>query len=196
MTRILLKITTFVFLLSSLCLAQQARATLVNDLQDGQHVMLMRHADAPGYGDPAGYIIGKCSTQRILGEYGRKQSKAIGVWLKVKGIGNAHVYSSPWCRCLDTANILNLGPVKIETSLGSFFDDMNLEEKQTKKMAEFIKYELAKQPRMPIILVTHHVIIQAFSGKSVGVGDMTLVKVNKNGKYLSHIIYPSPRPPQ
>lgn len=63
-------------------------------------------------------------------------------------------------------------------------------------MAEFIKYELAKQPRMPIILVTHHVNIQAFTGKAVGVGDMTLVKVNKNGKYLSHIIYPSPRPPQ
>ena len=181
-----------IFLLSSLFIAQQATASLVDDLQDGQHVLLMRHADAPGFGDPAGYVISQCSTQRNLGDYGKKQAIAIGAWLSKQGIQKADVFSSPWCRCIDTANLLNKGSVKIEPSLGSFFDNMSLEKRQTKALETFIKNELAKQSKAPLILVTHHVNIQAFTGKVVGVGDMVLARVNKNGEYLSHTIYLSP----
>jgi phosphohistidine phosphatase SixA len=192
MTRFNRIIVTFLFLLSGLFIAQQAIASLANDLQDGQHVLLMRHADAPGYGDPAGYVISQCSTQRNLGDYGKKQAKAIGTWLSSQGIQKADVFSSPWCRCLDTANLLNKGPIKIEPSLSSFFDNMSLEKRQTKELEAFIKSELAKPSKAPLILVTHHVNIQAYTGKVVGVGDMVLVRVNKNGEHLSHIIYPSP----
>ena len=194
MNRINRTITTCIILLSSLCITQQVMATLANDLQDGQHVLLMRHADAPGYGDPTGYVIGQCSTQRNLDDYGKRQAKAIGVWLASQGIQKADVFSSPWCRCLDTATLLNKGPIKIEPSLGSFFDNMSLEKKQTKELEELIKSELSRQSKAPLILVTHHVNIQAFTGKVVGVGDMVLVKVNKNGEHLSHAIYPSPKP--
>ena len=193
MTRFNRIIARCIFLLSSLFIAQQATASLVDDLQDGQHVLLMRHADAPGYGDPAGYVISQCSTQRNLGDYGKRQAKAIGAWLTTQGVQKADVFTSPWCRCLDTANLLNKGPVKIEPSLGSFFDNMSLEKGQTKALETFIKNELAKQSKTPLILVTHHVNIQAFTGKVVGVGDMVLVRVNKNGEYLSHTIYPSPQ---
>ena len=182
------------FLITCLSFVESAKASLANDLQDGQHVLLMRHADAPGYGDPAGYVLNQCATQRNLGDYGKRQAKAIGAWLTNQGIQKAEVFSSQWCRCLDTATLLNKGPVKIEPSLGSFFDDMSLEKKQTKALELFIKNELAKQPKTPIILVTHHVNIQAYTGKVVGVGDMVLVKVNKNGEYLSHVIYLSPSP--
>jgi len=194
MNRINRTITTCIILLSSLCIAQQVMATLANDLQDGQHVLLMRHADAPGYGDPAGYVISQCSTQRNLDDYGKRQAKAIGVWLASQGIQKADVFSSPWCRCLDTATLLNKGPIKIEPSLGSFFDNMSLEKKQTKELEELIKSELSRQSKAPLILVTHHVNIQAFTGKVVGVGDMVVVKVNKNGEHLSHALYPSPKP--
>ena len=194
MTRLNRTIAQCIFLLSSLFIAQQATASLVSDLQDGQHVLLMRHADAPGYGDPAGYVISQCSTQRNLGDYGKRQAKAIGIWLINQGIQKAEVFSSPWCRCLDTATLLNKGPVKIEPSLGSFFDNMNLEKRQTKALEIIIKNELAKQSKAPLILVTHHVNIQAYTGKVVGVGDMVLVKVGKNGEYLSHTIYLSPQP--
>jgi len=194
MTRFNRIITQYIFLLSSLFIAQQATASLVADLQDGQHILLMRHADAPGYGDPAGYVISQCSTQRNLGDYGKRQAKAIGIWLANQGIQNAEVFSSPWCRCLDTANLLNKGPIKIEPSLGSFFDNMNLEKRQTKALEIIIKNELAKQSKAPLILVTHHVNIEAYTGKVVGVGDMVLVKVGKNGEYLSHTIYLSPKP--
>ena len=187
-------ITPFIFLLTCLSFVGPATASVASDLQDGQHVLLMRHADAPGYGDPAGYVISQCATQRNLGEYGKKQAKAIGAWLSNQGIQKAEVFSSPWCRCVDTASLLNKGPVKIEPSLGSFFDDMSLEKKQTKALEAFIKNELAKQPKAPLILVTHHVNIQAYTGKVVGVGDMVLVKVNKSGEHLSHTIYQSPSP--
>ena len=194
MTRFNRTITRCIFLLSSLFIAQEAIASLANDFQDGQHVLLMRHADAPGFGDPAGYVIGQCSTQRNLGDYGKRQAKAIGAWLTNQGIQKTEVFSSPWCRCLDTANLLNKGSVKTEASLGSFFDNMSLEKRQTKALEMFIKNELAKQSKVPLILVTHHVNIQAFTGKVVGVGDMVLVKVGKNGEYLSHTIYLSPQP--
>ena len=178
--------------LTSLWAMGPAHAGLAQDLQDGQHVLLMRHADAPGYGDPAGYVLGQCATQRNLGDAGRKQAQTIGAWLGQQGIASAQVFSSPWCRCLDTARLLNKGTVKTEASLGSFFDNMALEKKQTKALEAFIQNELAKAPKAPLILVTHHVNIQAYTGKVVGVGDMVLVKVNPKGQHLSHTIYPSP----
>jgi phosphohistidine phosphatase SixA len=188
-------IALIIFITSNLLFVQQVQASLANDLQNGQHVLLMRHADAPGYGDPAGYMLGQCATQRNLGEYGKKQSKAIGDWLTQQEIMSAQVFSSPWCRCIDTAALLNKGSVRVESSLGSFFDDMGLEKKKTKDLESLIKSILSKQSKTPIIMVTHHVNIQAFTGgKAVGVGDMVLVRVNKNGEYLSRVIYPSPRP--
>jgi len=185
-----------IFIISCICLliAPQANAALADDLKDGQHVLLMRHADAPGYGDPAGYVIGQCPTQRNLGDYGKKQAKAVGSWLREQGVSKAQIFSSPWCRCSDTAQLLDLGSVRMEASLGSFFDDMSLEKKQTKELEQLIKSELDKQSKLPIILVTHHVNIRAFMGKNVSQGDMVLVRVNKNGEYISHVIYPSPKP--
>ena len=193
MSRLIQKILTLIFALSGLVFTTQVSAGLADDLKDGQHVLLMRHADAPGYGDSPGYVISQCPTQRNLGDYGKRQAKAIGIWLTNQGIQKADVFSSPWCRCLDTANLLNKGPIKIEPSLGSFFDNMSLEKRQTKELEGFIKSELAKQSKVPLILVTHHVNIQAYTGKVVGVGDMVLVRVNKNGEHLSYTIYPSPK---
>jgi len=186
------KIFTLIISICGLLIGQQVEAAIADDLKDGQHVLLIRHADAPGYGDPAGYVISQCSTQRNLGDYGKKQAKAIGSWLNKQGIDKAQMISSPWCRCSDTARLMDLGSVKIEPSLGSFFDDMSLEKKQTKELEQLIKSELDKQTKVPVILVTHHVNIRAYMGKNVSQGDMVLVKVNKNGEYVSHTIYPSP----
>ena len=169
-------------------------AGLNEDLHDGHHVLLMRHADAPGIGDPAGYKIDQCATQRNLGERGRKQAELIGAWLTKQGIDKAQVFSSPWCRCVDTAKLLKKGAVTIEASLGSFFDDMSLEKTQTQALQTFIKNSLAKKFQPPFILVTHHVNIQAFTGKVVNVGDMVLVKVNQAGQYVGYTHFPSLMP--
>jgi hypothetical protein len=69
---------------------------------------------------------------------------------------------------------------------------MSQEKNQTLALEKLITNELSKKPIKPIILVTHHVNIQAFTSKVVGVGDMVLVKVNNEGKYVSHQLFPSP----
>ena len=169
-----------------------AQTELASAMQDGQHVLLMRHADAPGYGDPQGYQLNQCSTQRNLGERGKKQAQAIGEWLSKQGISKAQVYSSAWCRCLDTATLLNKGAVTKEVALGSFFDDMSQSKKQTEDLAKLIQAERIKYPKTPIIMVTHHVNIESFTGKVLNSGDMILVKVNSSGQAVSHKLYPSP----
>ncbi|WP_438978458.1 histidine phosphatase family protein [Polynucleobacter sp.] len=187
---------SFFLALCALLFAQSklavAQSELANKLQDGTHVLLMRHADAPGYGDPKNYQISQCSTQRNLGELGRKQSKTIGDWLSKQGIQQAKVYSSPWCRCVDTATLLNKGEVKKELALGSFFDDMSQAKKQTEELTKFIAVERKQSPNVPIIMVTHHVNIQSYVGEVVNSGDMVLVKVDSAGKPLSFKLYPSP----
>jgi hypothetical protein len=87
---------------------------------------------------------------------------------------------------------MNIGTLQISPALGSFFDDMSLERQQTKELEKLIQTTLNSNSKAPLILVTHHVNILAYTGKVVNVGDMVLVKVNQNGRYLSHQIYPSP----
>jgi len=186
--------------LMSLCLSllvagtQPALAGLLEDLTDGQHVLLMRHADAPGVGDPRGYRLDQCATQRNLGEAGRQQSVLIGQWLTTQGLSSPKVFSSVWCRCTDTARLMALGAVTIEPSLNSFFDDMSLAKPQTVALQTFIAASLKAHLKQPLILVTHHVNIEAFTGRVVAVGDMVLVRVKPDGSHVSHQVFPSPRP--
>ena len=89
-------------------------------LRAGGHVALMRHADAPGgVGDPPGFRLDDCATQRNLSEKGRADAAKIGARLKLEGIAFEQVLSSPWCRCIDTAMLLNLGTVETEVTFTS-----------------------------------------------------------------------------
>ena len=89
-------------------------------LRSGGHVALMRHADAPGgFGDPPGFRIDDCATQRNLSEKGRADAEKIGSRLQREGIAFEKIQSSPWCRCIDTAKLLNLGTVETEATFGN-----------------------------------------------------------------------------
>jgi len=183
-----------VVIVSMLSLAGIARADLLRDLTDGQHVMMIRHADAPGVGDPAGYKLDQCATQRNLGEYGRRQSVAIGQWLADRKVQSAKMFSSAWCRCMDTATLMNKGPVRVEPALGSFFDDMSQRDAQNRALQSLIASNLKAYPKQPLIYVTHHVNIEAFTGQAIGVGDIVVARVTPDGKYVSHQTFSSPRP--
>lgn len=171
-----------------------AQADLLGDLTDGQHVLMIRHADAPGVGDPAGYKLDQCATQRNLGDYGRRQSVAIGQWLADRKVQSAKMFSSAWCRCIDTATLMNKGPVKIEAALGSFFDDMRQRDAQNRALQSLIAANLKAYPKQPLIYVTHHVNIEAFTGQAIGVGDIVVARVTPEGRYVSHQTFSSPRP--
>ncbi len=159
---------------------------LLNTLTDGQHVLMIRHADAPGFSDPSGFKLGDCSTQRNLGERGRKQAKELGVWLKKQGIESAVVLSSAWCRCEETARLLALGAVTTVPELGSFFQNMSDSGPQTNALKALLAKRLkAPAPAKPMILVTHQVNISAFTGTSAGQGELLLVKIDAKGAFVS-----------
>ncbi|MCK6409580.1 MAG: histidine phosphatase family protein, partial [Thauera sp.] len=90
-------------LLSATTFAATAEEALWKALREGGHVALMRHAVAPGVGDPPGFRLDDCATQRNLSAAGRRQAQAIGERFRANGIATAAVFSSQWCRCLDTA---------------------------------------------------------------------------------------------
>lgn len=139
-------------------------------------VVLMRHAEAPGTGDPAGFKLGDCATQRNLDGDGRAQAARIGERLRQLGIDQARVLSSQWCRCLDTARLLDLGPVKEMPALNSFFGQPEKEKESITELRQF----LADLPRdgKPVVLVTHQVTITALTGIFPGSGEAVLLRAN------------------
>lgn len=74
-------------------------------LREGGVVIALRHALAPGTFDPPGFTLGDCRTQRNLSDEGRAQARRIGAWFAQQGLQPARVRSSPWCRCMDTAEL-------------------------------------------------------------------------------------------
>ena len=161
-------------------------------LKKPDHVLLMRHTIAPGIGDPAGYKLQDCKTQRNLDATGRAQAQKTGQWLKAQGVGNALVFSSAWCRCKETAENLAFGTPALEASLNSFFDDMRQGSQSNANLQKFIANQLKAKGEKALVLVTHQVNITQFTGETVGSGDMVLAKVNAAGKMISFKTYPSP----
>lgn len=169
---------------------------LSDKLRSSEYVLLMRHTRAPGVGDPANYTLNDCKTQRNLSDEGRKQAVVVGNWLKKQGIQTADVHTSAWCRCKDTAELLNLGRVSIEPALASFFDDMAQAKTQNQKLEQFIATQLQIKGKQALILVTHHVNIYQFMGENVSSGDLVLAKVNAQGKMLTYQVIPRPNAAQ
>jgi broad specificity phosphatase PhoE len=142
-------------------------------------LLMLRHASAPGFGDPSGFRLRECATQRNLDAAGRAQAARIGERLTHAGVARAEVYSSQWCRCLETARLLKLGPVKELPALNSFFNRPQDSERNLAALRAF----LAKLPTAgpPVVLVTHQVTITAFTGRGIGSGGGALFELNGTG---------------
>ena len=167
-------------------------SSLAEKLASADYVLLMRHAYAPGVGDPPGYSIDRCETQRNLDEQGKRQAVRAGQWLRQQGIQHAKVLSSVWCRCQQTAELLAYGPVTIEPSLASFFDTPERAETQNQAMQRMLASVASQANRRPLILVTHHVNILQYVGENIGSGDMVLARFGAQGQVLEYSRIPSP----
>jgi phosphohistidine phosphatase SixA len=165
---------------------------LSEQLKSPDHVLLMRHARAPGVGDPANYTLRDCKSQRNLDSEGRAQAKTVGNWLRKNGVDKAEVHSSAWCRCKDTAELLAFGDVTVQPSLGSFFDEMHKASERNQALQLFIAGKMKAKGDKALILVTHHVNIFEFMGENIASGDMVLAKVNTAGKMISYKLIPRP----
>lgn len=154
---------------------------LIKVMKSGGHILMIRHAYAPGSGDPANFKIGDCATQRNLNNRGRTQARAIGEWLRSKGIKDAKVYSSQWCRCQETATLLDLGPVAELPALNSFYGMPQNREPNIKTLRSFIA-NLPADGEL-IIFVTHYVTILEIAGEAVSPGEGVVLKLKEGGAY-------------
>lgn len=141
---------------------------------------MIRHAVAPGSGDPEHFRIGDCTTQRNLNDYGRTQARAIGLWLRTKGVQSARIYSSQWCRCIETAEQMNLGPVEELPALNSFYERPQDREPNITALRGFLARQSVEGSL--IVLVTHFVTIAEVTGFGVSSGEGVLLKLEENGE--------------
>ena len=142
------------------------------------HAALIRHARAPGTGDPAGFTLGDCSTQRNLDDRGREQARALGRRLRAHGIDGRPVYTSHWCRARETAELLGAGPVRELAGLNSFFGDRFTEAEIMPQLRRFLR---AGSLDPPPLLVTHQVNITALTGTYAREGEIIVVRVQAGG---------------
>jgi len=163
----------FIFLFSFQATAEAGSISLKDALETRGTVIMFRHALAPGFGDPTNFQVTDCSTQRNLDARGREQSRAIGLHFKELGFSTAAVYSSPWCRCLETAQLMDIGPVTAFNALGSFFEG-HVNRGQTLKQLNNQLAVIASAKEKPVVMVTHQVVISAVTGLGTSSGEAIL----------------------
>lgn len=151
----------------------------LSELAKPGRVLMLRHANAPGTGDPPHFRLEDCSTQRNLDQVGREQALALGKRIAQEGIKKVELYSSQWCRCLETATLLNLGPVKPEPALNSFFGRSEQRESTVAALRRFLAGLPTNGP--PVILVTHQFTINAFTGEGTASGGGSVFELNGSG---------------
>lgn len=179
-------------LLSLLLLGSASASDLADKLKQPHYALLMRHTLAPGVGDPTGYTLSDCSSQRNLSAQGRQQAVRVGQWLRQQGVSSAQVRTSPWCRCKDTALLLDLGKPAVEPALASFFDEPQRAGEFTQHLQKLLAQARQTKGSQALVLVTHHVNILDYMGENVDSGDMVLVQFDAQGKLLSAKRYPRP----
>ena len=147
-----------------------------NLARQGGLVLLIRHAATePGLGDPSGYKLDQCATQRNLSEAGREQARRLGDRLKRERVHVERVFTSPWCRCRDTA-LLAFGRAEDWEPLSSFFDYPDREADYAERVKQRITGYARREPHANVAMVTHNVNIASLTKVSVAPAEMVLVR--------------------
>ena len=149
-----------------------SKKTLIYELQKGGKLIFIRHAYAPGGGDPDNFDINDCNTQRNLSDRGRIQSQKIGNFFEKNKISIGKVYSSEWCRCKETASIAFK---KYETKkfLNSFFSSKFAKNKK-KQIIDFDKFIINWDKDQNLIFVTHYVVISEILNYAPSSGEIVI----------------------
>ena len=138
-------------------------------------IAVMRHAYAPGTGDPDSFRLGDCSTQRNLNDEGRDQARRIGEAFRRNGIEIDRVLTSQWCRSAETAELLALGEPEPLESLNSFFRARHRRDDQTAATIAFLR---AQPDDQRMVLVTHQVNVSALTGRGTASGEFVIIDLS------------------
>ena len=142
-------------------------------------ILVLRHASAPGGGDPPGMTLGDCHTQRNLDAGGREQARRIGERLRQEKVAVGAVWSSQWCRTRETAELMKLGPVREVPAFNSFFGDRNAEPAQTAAARELL---LGWRGPGALVVSSHQLNISALTGLPTASGEGVVLR--RNGERL------------
>ncbi len=182
--KIALALALLFFLTSSPQVAQGQDLKIWDSLQGSNpkgYVLLMRHALAPGVGDPDNFSVNDCSTQRNLSPEGKQDARDIGAWLKRQKVKIYRVESSRWCRARDTAQLLNIGKVRSNRNLDSLFQhsDPNGHPQTAAIRKRIIDH---REKRGLLVFVGHYVNVMALTGVALDSGEGVLVRASADGK--------------
>ena len=159
-----------------ICIISPVKADLnqniISELKKGGKIIFIRHAYAPGGGDPNNFNINDCDTQRNLNNEGRLQSKKIGDFFKNNKISIEKVYSSEWCRCKETASIA-FRSFETKNFLNSFFSERFMKNKD-KQIENFNKFINNWNGEQNLIFVTHYVVISEILNYTPSSGEIVV----------------------
>ena len=151
---------------------------ILNSLNEGKKLIFIRHAIAPGNGDPDNFSIKDCSTQRNLDQNGIDQSKKIGLFFKNNKIKIDKILSSEWCRCTDTAKYA-FENFETFNALNSFYDK-RFAANETKQIKDLKKYIKNWDSDKNLIFVTHYVVISSILNTGTSSGEIIVSDKNFN----------------
>ena len=160
----------FLFIIFSTPASSQEK--LIDLLKDGNKLIFIRHAYAPGKGDPTNFRLNDCSTQRNLNEVGIIQSKKIGQLFSKNGIQIDKVLSSEWCRCKDTAKFA-FNEYSTFDALNSFYDP-RFENNKDKQINDLKNHILNWNSKKNLVLITHFVVILEILKVSTNPGEIII----------------------
>ena len=152
-----LKIFIIIFISLTTSIKADSNKDLLKQLTEGGKLIFIRHAYAPGSGDPDNFNLNDCSTQRNLSDRGKKQAEHIGRIFRENKIEIDEVYSSEWCRCKETAEIAFTN-FTTKNFLNSFYSS-NYAKNKTKQIKDLMKFVKKNDFEKNIIFVTHYVLI-------------------------------------
>ena len=157
------------------------RVDIWQTLRTGRgYAVLLRHALAPGTGDPPGFRLGDCSTQRNLSAEGRRQAIAIGAQWRRERVPVQRVLTSRWCRARDTARLLAIGKVTAYPALDSSFTvSASVAQRRAARVRELIARHRGQ--RGVLVLVGHQVNITDVTGVVPASGQAVVVKARADG---------------
>lgn len=181
-----IKFLLILFIAINFSIKAYSKEIIINELKKGRKLIFIRHAYAPGGGDPSNFDIENCSTQRNLSDDGRAQSKKIGDFFKKNNILIENVYSSEWCRCKDTA-LIAFNNFEQKNFLNSFFSP-NFAKNKNRQIEGFKKFINKWNGKQNLVFVTHYVVIFEILNYAPSSGE--IVVADKNFKVIDTISIP------
>ena len=167
-----------ILLITFITLTVSVKADLKKNLDEGGKLIFIRHAYAPGNGDPSNFNLNDCLTQRNLSDRGRKQAKMIGnLFVKTNNTYNK-IFSSEWCRCKETATIA-FKKFKTKQFLNSFYS-AQFAENRKKQVQDFENFLEKWNKKDNLIFITHYVVISEILNYAPSSGEIIIADKNLN----------------